>query len=94
VRARIGVIGPVGIARIGRLGETERRGRAVDGHRLDLMSGLPFGRRGTKRSKSRLRLDRHCVARSGRSTWFPGKRRALTAWLTPASPSPVGNSEP
>ena len=39
VGARIGIVGPFGIGRVGRLGEAKRRRRAVDAHRLDLHVG-------------------------------------------------------
>jgi hypothetical protein len=46
------------------------------------ISGLPVGCPGSNRSKSRLRLDRHWVARSVSSTWLPGKKRFVAASYT------------
>ena len=38
-----------------------------------VMSGPAFGIAADLRSKSRLKLVRHCVARSVRTTWLPGR---------------------
>ena len=78
VGPRIRVVLPVRVARVGGLDESELRRLPFTLIEVTFMSG-PAVLFADRRSKSRLKLVRHWVARSVSTTWLPARNWLLVA---------------